>query len=77
MSKVYYTSDLPTLYSSSVELFFSGSLLDLLDTIGPLAKHTLSLLHHDRPSSDHIHAYLADCELRYFYALIHVVRLIT
>ena len=77
MSEVCYTSKLLILCSSGIELFFSDSMSDLLDTIGPLAKHTLSLLHHDRPSSDHIHAYLADCELRYFYALIHVVRLIT
>jgi len=53
------------LCSSIVELFFSGSLLDLLDTIGLLAKHTLSL-HHDRPNSDHMHTYLADRELLYF-----------
>ena len=76
MPEVYQISELLILYSSSVELFFSSSLLDLLDTIGPLAKHTLSL-HHDRPYSDHMHACLADHELLHFYSPIHVVRLIT
>ena len=76
MSEVCYASELLILYSSTIGLFFSGSLLDLLDTIGPLAKLTLSL-HHDRPSSDHTYAYLADHELLHFYAPIHVVRLIT
>jgi hypothetical protein len=76
MSEVYYTSKLPNLYFSSVEFFFSSSLLELLDTIGHLAKHTLSL-HHDRPNSDHMHAYLANHELLHFYVSVHVVRLIT
>ena len=66
----------PVLCSLAVALFFSGSLSDLLDTIGPLAKHILSL-HHDRPNSDHMYACLADHELIYFYAPIHVVRLKT
>jgi hypothetical protein len=48
MPEVCYTSELLILYSLSVELLFSGSLLDLLDIIGSLAKYTLSL-HHDRP----------------------------
>ena len=76
MSEVCYTSKLLILYYSSVELFFSSSLLDLPDTIGPLVKHTLSL-HHGRPSFDHTHAYTADHELLHFYSPIHVVRLIT
>ena len=65
MSEAYYTAKLQILYSLSIELFFFDSLLDLLDTIGVLAKHTLSL-HQDRPSSDHMHAYLVDRELLYF-----------
>ena len=65
MSEADYTSEHLTLYSSSIELFFSSSLLDLLDTIGPFAKHTLSL-HHDWPSFDHTHGYLADRELLHF-----------
>ena len=76
MFEVYYTFELLILCSSSVELFSFGSLLDLLDTIGPLTKHTLSL-HHDRPNSDHMYACLADYELLHFYAPIHVVRLKT
>jgi hypothetical protein len=39
----------------------------LLDTIGPLANHTIFLLYHDRPSSDHIHACLADRELHFLH----------
>jgi hypothetical protein len=74
MFEVYYTSELLILYSSSI--FFFSSLLDLLDTIGLLAKYTLSL-HHDRPNSDQMHAYLADYELLHFYVLIHVIKLIT
>ena len=66
MSKVYYTFKLLVLYFLGVELFFSGSLLDLLDTIGSLAKHSLFLLHQDRPNSDHTHTYLADRELLHF-----------
>ena len=65
MFEVYYTSELLILCSSSIELFFFGSLLDLLDTIGLLAKHTLSL-HHDQPNFDHMNAYLADHELLHF-----------
>ena len=65
MSEVYYTSELLILCSSSIEPFPFGSLSDLLDTIGLLAKHTLSL-HHDRSNYDHMHAYLADHELLYF-----------
>ena len=65
MSEVCYTSELPILYSSIVGLFYSGSLLDLLDTIVLLAKHILSL-HHDWPNSNHTHAYLADHELLHF-----------
>jgi hypothetical protein len=75
MFEVCYTSELLILYSSIVGLFFFGSLLDLLDTIAPLAKHTLSF-HHDRPSFDHMHTYPADRELLHFYTPIHVVRLI-
>ena len=76
MSEVYYTSELLILCSSSVEPFSFGSLLDLLDTTGLLAKHTLSL-HHDRTNTDYMLAYLADHELLYFYTLIHAVRLKT
>ena len=76
MSEVCYTSELLILYSSGDELFFSSSLSDLLDTIGPLAKHTL-FLHHDRLNYDHMYACLADYELLHFYAPIHVVRLKT
>ena len=65
MSEAYYTSELLILYSSIIEPLSFGSLLDLLDTTGLLAKHTLSL-HHDRPNFDHMHAYLADHELLYF-----------
>ena len=76
MSEVCYTSELLILCSLNVEPFFSVSLSDLLDTIGPLAKHTLSL-HHHWPNSNHMYACLADHELFYFYALIHVARLKT
>ena len=76
MSEVCYTSKLLILCSLSIELFFSSSLSDILDTISPLPKHTLSL-HHGRPSFDHTHAYTADHELLHFYSPIHVVRLIT
>jgi hypothetical protein len=65
MSEVYYIFKLPILYSSYAKLIFSGSLSDLLDTIGPLAKHTF-FLHHDRPNFDHGHACLTDHELIYF-----------
>ena len=65
MSEIYYTSELLVPCSLSVEPFSFGSLLDLLDIIGLLVKHTLSL-HHDRPNSDHMHTYLADHELLYF-----------
>jgi hypothetical protein len=75
MSEVCYTSKPPILYSSDAELFFSGSLSDLLDTIGSFAKHTL-FLHYDRPNFDHEYICLIDHELLYFYALIHAVRLI-
>ena len=73
MSRVCYTSELPILCSLDAELVFSGSLSDLLDTIGPLAKHTL-FLHHDRPNFDHEHTCLTDHELLYFSTPIHVVR---
>ena len=65
MFEVCYTSELLILYSLNIEPFFFVSLLDLLDTIGTLAKHTLSL-HHDWSNSNHMHAYLANCELLYF-----------
>ena len=65
MFEVCYTSELLILYSLNIEPFFFVSLLDLLDTIGTLAKHTLSL-YHDRPNFDHMYACLADHELLYF-----------
>ena len=77
MYEVCYTSELLILCSLSVELFLSTSLLDLLNTIGLPAKHTPSLIHHNRQSFDHTQACLADCELLHFYASIHVVRLMT
>ena len=65
MSEAYYTSELLILYSSIIEPLSFGSLLDLLDTISPLVKHTL-FLHHDRPNSDHAHVFPTDHELLYF-----------
>ena len=56
------------LYFLGVALFFSGSLLDLLDTIGLPAKHIFlhySLLH-NQPSFDRQLASQADHEHSYF-----------
>ena len=66
MLEVCQISELLILCSINIELFFSDSLLDLLDTIGPLAKHTLFILHHNWPSFDHTHGCLANCELLHF-----------
>ena len=56
------------LCSLAVALFFSGFLLDLLDTIGLPAKHILSYycLFHNQPSSDQQLVFLADHEHFYF-----------
>jgi hypothetical protein len=65
MPEVCYNSELPILYFLGAELFFSGSLSDLLDTIGLLAKHAL-FLRHDQPNFDHACVRLIDDELLYF-----------
>jgi hypothetical protein len=65
MPEVCYIPELSIRYSLSVELSSSGSLLDLLDTISPFAKHT-PFFHHDRSNSDHAYACLIDHELLYF-----------
>jgi hypothetical protein len=65
ISEVCHTSEFLILCSSDFELFFSDFLSDLLDTIGPLTKHT-PFLHHDRPNFDHGHICLTDHELFYF-----------
>jgi hypothetical protein len=75
MSKVCYISELLILCFSDIELFSSGFLSDLLDTLGPPTKHT-PFLHHDQSNFDYGCACLTDHELLYFYALIHAVRLI-
>ena len=58
----------PVLYSLAVALFFSGFLLDLLDTIGLPTKHFLLhyFLLHNQPSFDQQLASPADYEYFYF-----------
>ena len=76
MPQVYHASKLLILCFLSVELFFFGFLSDLLNIIGLLAKHALSL-HHDRPNFALVYVCLADHELLYFLCIVYVVRLKT
>ena len=58
----------PVLYSLAIALFFSGFLLDLLDTIGLPTKYILPhyFLLHNQPSFDQQLIFQADHEHFYF-----------